>query len=196
MKRMGVRVTTTLTNVRKNIVKVDDSTYYCGLPLVCIHRIIGLYWRVEAKTLNNFENNSFVKEILVTMLRRKALNVDNEEPLRMHCTNAGAAQHSFVLPGSSYPCGDDTTSTSELEPKPAPVVIIQPTGRPWLSRDGKGITCFGHDDQRHENNDPKPHQVQRGFGSDTNFRGTTTKVCRHRTRKYEEPQNTRHAPRS
>ncbi|GJU50323.1 hypothetical protein Tco_1219878 [Tanacetum coccineum] len=85
MKRMGVRVITTLTKVRKNAVKVDDSTYYCGLPLgadFCFD--VACYYcdlLVEAKTLNNSENNSFVKEILVTMLRRKALNVDNEDLL-------------------------------------------------------------------------------------------------------------------
>ncbi|GJV89241.1 hypothetical protein Tco_1533179 [Tanacetum coccineum] len=46
------------------------------------------------------------------------------------------AQPSFDLPESSNLGGDDTTITTETEPKPPPVVAAQPTGRPWLGQDG------------------------------------------------------------
>ncbi|PWA69093.1 hypothetical protein CTI12_AA298490 [Artemisia annua] len=48
----------------------------------------------------------------------------------------GATRPSFDLPESSNPGGDDTAINIESEPKPATVVIAQPSGRPWLGQDG------------------------------------------------------------
>nr|GEU62031.1 hypothetical protein [Tanacetum cinerariifolium] len=94
--RGAIQFLTTLRSIiitnEEDGVKVDDSTYYCGLPLGADFYFDGLATNatccccgsadaVEVKTLNNFENNSFVKEKLVTMLRQKTLNVDNEVQL-------------------------------------------------------------------------------------------------------------------
>ncbi|GJY31254.1 hypothetical protein Tco_0414749 [Tanacetum coccineum] len=84
-----------------------------GIAPRCWYRRCSTNVRVEAKTLNNSKINSFVKEILVTMLRRKALNVDNE----------------VLLDILSIFMGLIVVHDTEL----APVVIAQPTGRPWLS---------------------------------------------------------------